>query len=103
RLLTAVEDAARDQGCVGAWLSAYAFQAPGFFEKNGYGPFGELASDVGLAGAADSRLCFFRKPPSRLEDFPPGRPLRLPLCQTDHPSVVRRRSLSRSTIVSSLR
>ena len=65
RLLTAVEDAAREQGCVGAWLSTYAFQAPGFFEKNGYEPFGELVSDVGLAGAADSRLRFYRKPFSR--------------------------------------
>lgn len=62
RLLTAVEDAAREQGCVGAWLSTHAFQAPGFFEKNGYEPFGELVSDVGLAGAADSRLRFYRKP-----------------------------------------
>src|SRR5262245_39204209 len=53
RLLTAVEDAAREQGCVGAWLNTYAFQAPGFCEKNGYEPFGELVSDVGLAGAAD--------------------------------------------------
>jgi GNAT superfamily N-acetyltransferase len=65
RLLTAVEDAAREQGCVGAWLSAYVFQAPGFFEKNGYGPFGELVSGVGSAGASDSRLRFYRKPFSR--------------------------------------
>lgn len=65
RLLTAVEDAAREQGCVGTWLSSYAFQAPGFFEKNGYEPFGELVSDVGLAGAADTRLRFYRKPLSR--------------------------------------
>ena len=62
RLLAAVEDAAREQGCVGAWLSTYAFQAPGFYEKNGYEPFGELVNGVGLAGAADSRLRFYRKP-----------------------------------------
>jgi len=65
RLLTAVEDASREQGCVGAWFSAYAFQAPGFYEKNGYEPFGELVSDVGLAGAADRRLRFYRKPFNR--------------------------------------
>ena len=65
RLLTAVEDGAREQGCVGAWLSAYAFQPPSFFEKNGYELFGELMSDVGLAGAADSRLRFYSKPFSR--------------------------------------
>ena len=65
RLLTAVEDAARERGCVGAWLSTYAFQAPGFYEKNGYEPFGELVNDVALAGVADSRLRFYRKPFSR--------------------------------------
>jgi GNAT superfamily N-acetyltransferase len=65
RLLTAVEDAAREQGCVGAWLSTYAFQAPGFYEKNGYEPFGELVNGVALAGVADSRLRFYRKPFSR--------------------------------------
>jgi GNAT superfamily N-acetyltransferase len=65
RLLTAVEAAAREQSCVGAWLSTYAFQAPGFYEKNGYEPFGELVNDVALAGVADSRLRFYRKPFSR--------------------------------------
>jgi GNAT superfamily N-acetyltransferase len=64
-LLTAVEDAAREQGCVGTWLTSYAFQAPGFYEKNGYEPFGELVSDVRLAEAADRRLRFYRKPFSR--------------------------------------
>jgi GNAT superfamily N-acetyltransferase len=58
RLLTALEDAAHAQGCVGAWLNAYAFQAPGFFEKNGYESFGELAN---VAGRVDNRLCFYRK------------------------------------------
>jgi GNAT superfamily N-acetyltransferase len=62
RLLTTVEDAAREQGCVGAWLSTYAFQASDFYEKNGYEPFGELVSDVALVGVADSRLRFYRKP-----------------------------------------
>src|ERR1044071_5205627 len=42
RLLAAVENAAREQGCVGAWLSSFAFQAPGFYQKHGYEQFGEL-------------------------------------------------------------
>lgn len=57
-LLKAVENAAREQGCVGAWLSTYAFQAPGFYEKNGYEPFGELEAP---AGGSDKRLRFYRK------------------------------------------
>ncbi|WJR80347.1 GNAT family N-acetyltransferase [Bradyrhizobium sp. NP1] len=61
RLLTAVENAAREQGCVGAWLSTYAFQSPGFYEKNGYEQFGELAASRAAPGSVDSRLCFYRK------------------------------------------
>jgi GNAT superfamily N-acetyltransferase len=60
RLLTAVEDAAREQGCVGVWLSSYAFQAPGFYEKNGYEEFGQLPSSA-LNSTVDSRLRLFRK------------------------------------------
>lgn len=60
RLLTAIENAAREQGCVGAWLSSYAFQAPGFYEKNGYEQFGELESSASQ-GAADNQLRLFRK------------------------------------------
>jgi len=60
RLLTAVEDAAQEQGCAGVWLSSYAFQAPGFYEKNGYEEFGELTGSA-LSGAADTRLRLFRK------------------------------------------
>jgi GNAT superfamily N-acetyltransferase len=61
RLLTAVENAAREQGCIGAWLSSYAFQAPGFYKKNGYQEFGELVGSSASKGAADNRLRFFRK------------------------------------------
>ncbi len=56
--LTAVENAAREQGCVGAWLTTYAAQAPGFYEKNGYRQFGELEAPGGKTG---NRLRFFRK------------------------------------------
>jgi GNAT superfamily N-acetyltransferase len=59
RLLKAVEDAAQEQGCAGVWLSSYAFQAPGFYEKNGYEEFAELASSA--LTSADTRLRLFRK------------------------------------------
>ena len=61
RLLVAVENAARENGCVGSWLSAYAFQAPGFFKKNGYEQFGGLGTTPAVSGAADHRLFFYRK------------------------------------------
>lgn len=60
RLLTSVENAAREQGCIGVWLSSYAFQAPGFYEKNGYEAFGELTS-FASRDVADTRLYLFRK------------------------------------------
>ena len=60
RLLAAVESEAREQGCKGVWLNSYAFQAPGFYRKNGYEAFGELAGSAS-GGAADNRLLFFRK------------------------------------------
>lgn len=59
-LLTSVENAAREQGCIGVWLSSYAFQAPGFYEKNGYEAFGELTS-FASRDVADTRLYLFRK------------------------------------------
>jgi GNAT superfamily N-acetyltransferase len=59
-LLSAVENAAREQGCIGSWLSSYAFQTPAFYKKNGYEEFGELESSAS-AGAANNRLRFFRK------------------------------------------
>ncbi|WP_064737401.1 GNAT family N-acetyltransferase [Bradyrhizobium sp. Ai1a-2] len=61
RLLTAVENAAREQGCIGVWLTSYAFQAPGFYKKNGYEEFGELVGSSASEDAADNRLHLFRK------------------------------------------
>lgn len=60
RLLAAIEDAARKQGCAGVWLSSYAFQAPGFYEKSGYEEFGQLPGSA-LNSTVDSRLRLFRK------------------------------------------
>lgn len=60
RLLAAVENAGREQGCVGVWLTSYAFQAPELYTKNGYEEFGELRSSASK-DAADNRLFFFRK------------------------------------------
>jgi GNAT superfamily N-acetyltransferase len=47
-LMAAIEDEARRRLCRHAYLSTFAFQAPGFYEKLGYYEFG------------------------RLDDFPPG-------------------------------
>jgi GNAT superfamily N-acetyltransferase len=64
RLLATLEEAAREQGCVGTWLSTYGFQAPGFYEKNGYEQFGELVDPISRE-PADNRLRFYRKAFSR--------------------------------------
>lgn len=48
RLLRAVEDMARREGCIGVWLDSYSFQAPGFYERSGFVQVGAI------------------------EDFPPG-------------------------------
>jgi GNAT superfamily N-acetyltransferase len=61
RLLAAVENAARDQGCVGSWLSTYSFQAPGFCEKNGYEQFAALGSASAPLTVPDNRILFYRK------------------------------------------
>jgi GNAT superfamily N-acetyltransferase len=42
-LLRRAESAARDHGCIGAWLDTFAFQARPFYEKQGYRVFGSLA------------------------------------------------------------
>ena len=42
RLMAMAEKAARGEGCVGIWLDTFEFQAPGFYEKLGFTPFGEL-------------------------------------------------------------
>lgn len=61
RLLAAAEDAARENGCVGAWLTVYAFLAAEFFQKHGYERFGGLRTAPAAAGVADQRLFLFRK------------------------------------------
>lgn len=61
RLLAAVEEAARENGCVGAWLTVYAFQAAEFFQKLGYERLGGLRTAPAAAGVADQRLFLFRK------------------------------------------
>lgn len=42
RLLNAAENAARDRACHGVWLNTQSFQAPDFYERQGYERFGEL-------------------------------------------------------------
>ena len=61
RLLTGLENAARENGCVGSWLSAYAFQAPGFYEKNGYEQFGRLGSAAAPGSTAGNQILLYRK------------------------------------------
>lgn len=43
RLLLAAEQEARQRGATDAYLDTFSFQAPGFYEKQGYRVFGELA------------------------------------------------------------
>ena len=61
RLLAAAEGAAKDLACAGVWLSTYGFQAPGFFEKNGYVCFGSLPGCVPSGTVKDDKLLFYRK------------------------------------------
>lgn len=42
RMLQQAEGWARERGCVGVWLDTFSFQAPGFYEKQGYTVFGVL-------------------------------------------------------------
>nr|WP_305123543.1 GNAT family N-acetyltransferase [Roseomonas sp. GC11] len=42
KLLALAEDEARRRGCIGVWLDTYSFQAPGFYEKQGYRVFGSI-------------------------------------------------------------
>jgi GNAT superfamily N-acetyltransferase len=41
-LIARIEAEARARGCIGAWLDTFSFQAPGFYEKQGYARFGTL-------------------------------------------------------------
>jgi len=47
RLLAEAEDHARSEGLAGVYLDTYEFQAPGFYEKNGYREFGRLPAAGG--------------------------------------------------------
>ena len=42
RLLTLLEDAARQHGAKNAYLDTFSFQAPDFYQKHGYQVFGTL-------------------------------------------------------------
>ncbi len=42
RLLTLVEDEAKQRGAKHAYLDTFSFQAPAFYQKHGYQVFGEL-------------------------------------------------------------
>src|SRR5271154_6113726 len=41
-LMGAAEGRAVERGCHSAWVDTFTFQAPGFYRKLGYAPFGEL-------------------------------------------------------------
>jgi len=41
-LMGAAERRAAERGCHSAWVDTFSFQAPGFYPKLGYEPFGEL-------------------------------------------------------------
>ena len=42
QLLHRAEQIACDRGCIGACLSSFCFQAPGFYQKHGYDSFGQI-------------------------------------------------------------
>lgn len=41
-LMAGAEARALERGCHSAWVDTFSFQAPGFYRKLGYEPFGEL-------------------------------------------------------------
>jgi len=49
RILRAFEEEARKRGCSAAVLYTISFQAPGFYEKNGWVNFGEIATKPGIS------------------------------------------------------
>lgn len=42
QVMAEAERIAREAGCTGIWLDSYSFQAPGFYEKLGFVPFGDI-------------------------------------------------------------
>jgi uncharacterized damage-inducible protein DinB/ribosomal protein S18 acetylase RimI-like enzyme len=56
RLLKHAERVAKDRGCIGSCLSSFTFQAPEFYEKHGYGIFGQIENYPD-----DSSIFFFSK------------------------------------------
>ena len=66
RLLEQAEQLARAKGCLGLWLDTYSFQAPDFYLRRGFEPFGQI-DDHPVGG----RRTFFRK---RLADQAAGVP-----------------------------
>ncbi|MBV9569211.1 MAG: GNAT family N-acetyltransferase [Hyphomicrobiales bacterium] len=42
-LLKEAEGKARERGCIGVWLLSFSFQAPKFYQRHGYRPFGTIA------------------------------------------------------------
>ena len=40
--MAAAEGRAIERGCHSSWVDTFSFQAPGFYPKLGYEPFGEL-------------------------------------------------------------
>ena len=42
QLLRQAEEVARQRGCIGLWLHTATFQAPGFYEKQGFQLFGTV-------------------------------------------------------------
>lgn len=49
KVLSAFEQEARSRGCSSAVLYTISFQAPGFYEKNGWVSFGEIESQPGIS------------------------------------------------------
>ena len=46
RLMERAEEIAREAGARGVWVDTFAFQAPGFYERLGYGEFGRIGDYV---------------------------------------------------------
>jgi GNAT superfamily N-acetyltransferase len=55
RLLEAADQVARDRGCRQIVVSSFTFQAPGFYERHGFGEIGRIEG-LPIEGAADVNL-----------------------------------------------